>query len=472
MKHAAFLKPGDLIGLKQGWWQTDSPNKVNKLSILSQTPFSYAKDVAGPFIPENSGVTAESIFCPAKPIKDKCFVVDEMPELKTLTAERRYALKTVQVRVTGKDGAVLPFVNGFGLSRAIALLSGSQMEIFFPEETGKVSLRLATLADSVTVAFQQRREMGMDAGKKPIFEYVTVKHQVLTSAALLRPVPYDSAKTPIDKIAITAGPCDCREVFSSPGSSVRSFATLPAMRLQAPQQFALAPPPGVVAPKLLTVDPPVLVFTAQLDGTDPAGQTLQVTGLAGERPVPFKVDATTLNGGPWLSVNPSFASTPIGLVVTAKLGGLEPGVYSGTINLLSAGGENVRIGVRFVVTQPVVQPPKCGSLSSYGQKTLTEALERLETIKKEREQLITRSKEYADLSEQFRENHCDPTLSTRFTQTSKELEEQAEALLKETQHLTGLIDCLRKISDSKGEAPKADCNIDPRADYSALRRNL
>lgn len=478
LQHAAFLKPSDLIGLKQGWWQTDSPGKTNKLSILSQTPFSYAKDVVGPFVPENSGVTAESIFCTAKPIEPRCFVVDEMPELKTLIAERRFALKTVQVRVTGKDGTVVPFVNGFGLSRAIALKAGSQMEIFFPELTGKVSLRLATLADNVTVAFQQRRQMGLDAGNKPIFEHLTVKRQLLTSAALLRPLQYDSAETPIDKILITAGPCDCREVIALPVSA--AAVALPAMRFTQQQFALLAAPAGVNPPELLLVDKSTLMFTAQSGAADPAAQTVQVTRPANREPIPFKIDYTTSSGGAWLTVNPPFAFTPAGLVVTAKLGGLAPGAYGGTINLLPSGAENVRIAVRFLVTQPVIAPPKCGSLAAYGQKTLTEAQQRLEAAKREYDQLITRSKEYADLSKQFIDNHCDPTLSTRFTQIAKELAEQGAALLEEIRHLTSLIDCLRKMGAAKpdiksvaavggkGETPKFDCNIDPGADYSCL----
>src|SRR5262249_9802130 len=68
LAHASFVKPADLIGLKQGWWQVDQPGKVNSLSLLSQTPLSYANDVAGPFVPENSGVSSQTIFCPDTPI--------------------------------------------------------------------------------------------------------------------------------------------------------------------------------------------------------------------------------------------------------------------------------------------------------------------------------------------------------------------------------------------------------------------
>jgi hypothetical protein len=222
LQHASFIKPADLIGLKQGWWQLDQPGKVNKLSLLSQTPLSYANDVAGPFVPENSGVTGETIFCPETPIDEQCLVIDDFPNLKTFTEGQRYALKDVQVRVTGKDGQVIPFLNSFGLTRSLALKPDSQLEMFFPEATGSVSLRLATLADNVTVLYQQRRQAGMSSSQQPVYTYVTVKQEVLNSVNLLRPIKYDARGTPIHKVVILAGRCDCFDGVTANGIPVQS----------------------------------------------------------------------------------------------------------------------------------------------------------------------------------------------------------------------------------------------------------
>jgi hypothetical protein len=209
LQHASFVKPSDLIGLKQGWWQLDQPDKVNKLSLLSQTPLSYANDIAGPFVPENSGVTAETIFCTETPIAEQCLVVDEWRDLKSLAADRRYTRDGVQLRVTGKDGQIVPFLNPFGLTNGLALKPESQLEIFFPEATGRVSLRLSTLADNVTVLYQQRRQNGVDNSQQPVYGYVTVKREVLKADNLLRPVTYDAVGAPIGKLVILAGRCDC-----------------------------------------------------------------------------------------------------------------------------------------------------------------------------------------------------------------------------------------------------------------------
>jgi hypothetical protein len=204
LQHAAFVKPGDLVGLKQGWWQLDQPGRVNKLSLLSQTPLSYANDVAGPFVPENSGVTAQTIFCAGTPIKEQCLVVDEWRDLKGLTADRRYARDGVQFRVTGKDGQIIPFLNPFGLKNGLALKPESQLEIFLPEAAGYVSLRLSTLADNVTVLYQQRRQNGVDNNQQPVYGYVTVKREVLKADNLLRPVTYDAVGAPIGKVVVLA----------------------------------------------------------------------------------------------------------------------------------------------------------------------------------------------------------------------------------------------------------------------------
>lgn len=216
LAHASFVKPADLVGLKEGWWQVDQPGKVNKLSLLAQTPLSYANDVAGPFVPENSGVGAQTIFCPETPIAERCLVVDEWRDLKSLTVDRRYSWNGVHVRATGKDAQVVPFLNSFGRKNGVALKPESQLEIFFPEATGRVTLRLATLADNVTVRYQQRRQVGVDGSQQPVYSYVTVRQDVLNAANLLRPVTYDAAGVPIQKVVVSAGPCRCADGMTAP----------------------------------------------------------------------------------------------------------------------------------------------------------------------------------------------------------------------------------------------------------------
>ncbi len=240
LQHAAFVDPNDLAGLKQGWWQLDKPGRINKLSLLTQTPLSYAGDIPGAFVPENSGITTETIFCAEAPIPEHCIVADEFPDLKLVTAGRRYTLKDIQARLTGADAPVGPFLNPFGLSNGLALKPDAQLELFFPEATGHVVLRLATLADDVTILYQQRRQTGVNSSRQPVYGYVTVKRDVLDAAHLLHPVVYDAPATPIDKVVIVAGRCTCLEGLTA--------ATPSKAQAQWPQPNMAVLPPHVPPP--------------------------------------------------------------------------------------------------------------------------------------------------------------------------------------------------------------------------------
>lgn len=377
LQHASFVKPGDLIGLKQGWWQLDQPDKINKLSLLSQTPLSYANDVAGPFVPENSGVTAESIFCPETPIKEQCFVVDEKRDLKVLKAGRRYTINGVPLRVTGKDGQVTPFLNSFGLINGLALEPESQLEIFFPEATGSVSLRLSTLADSVTVLYQQRRQNGVNNSQQPVYGYVTVKREVLNAVNLLRPVKYNALNAPINKLVVIAGDCKCLD--------------------------------GVP-----TIAPAIVVVQA---------------GRPGELLAPVAVQP----------------GQPLG----------EPGTsQSGT---------------------------HCGSVAAYLSNTCGEAQTQLNTLLLQHDHLIAQATEYELLADEFQNNLCDPTLSTRYREMAKALLSEAAALQTEIKSLEALSNCCRKLqhgganaiapaANAAGLPPRGEfeCNIDPKFNYNCM----
>jgi hypothetical protein len=228
LQDASFVDPADLVGLKQGWWQIDRPGKANKLSMLSQTPLSYANDTAGSFVPERSGITTETIYCPEPPVPEFCFAVDQIAAIGALVGGKRYAFNEAQLRIVGPDGQIVSFLNAFGLTHGVALQSGSQMEIFFPEATGHVVLRMATLADDVTIFYQQRRQTGVDTSQCPVFGYVTVATRTLHALDLLAPVEYTAIGAPIDKIAIIAGECRCEDgPTAAPSGSVRAIIPTP-----------------------------------------------------------------------------------------------------------------------------------------------------------------------------------------------------------------------------------------------------
>jgi hypothetical protein len=224
--HSLLVDPADLAGLKQGWWQQDGPHRINKLSLLAQTPLSYAGDVAGSFVPEKSGITTETIYCPDTPIAEQCVVVDAFPGLRTMAEGRRYAAQGLQSRVIGADGRVAAFPNPFGLNKALALAPGAKLEVFFPAATGRATLRLATLGDDVSILYQKRVQTGVDSSQMPVFGYATVRQVTLDAAGLLAPLVYDEIGAPIDKLVVIAGACECKEGLTAAGD-VRPGAPAP-----------------------------------------------------------------------------------------------------------------------------------------------------------------------------------------------------------------------------------------------------
>ncbi len=65
-----------------------------------------------------------------------------------------------------------------------------------------------------------------------------------------------------------------------------------------------------------------------------SGAVQQTFTVSNNGPARFTILASTANGGSWLSVNAVSADTPANLTVTLNPAGLQPSIYSGTIQLL------------------------------------------------------------------------------------------------------------------------------------------
>lgn len=245
LAHASFIDPSDLIGLKQGWWQVDQPGKVNKLSLLSLSPLAYANDTTGNFVPENSGVTSETIYCPEEPIEKQCIKVDMFPDLTVFPADVRRTVNNLQIRVIGEDGQVAQIINPFGLQRGLVLQPLSQLEIFFPELTGCVSVRLITLADDVTVSYQRRTQIGVDSSNQPVFTYQTIRQDVLIPISTLKVIEYDFIDEPIDRVVITAGKCKCADEQQTTVAVSAAANTIPVIRPGSELSSAIKDPRAV-----------------------------------------------------------------------------------------------------------------------------------------------------------------------------------------------------------------------------------
>ena len=103
---------------------------------------------------------------------------------------------------------------------------------------------------------------------------------------------------------------------------------------------------NVVRPTVpLTAAPASLTFNAQLPGTQPPTQSVQVTA-----PSPVNIRATTTTT--WLTATPQTGTTPATLVVGVTLTGLAAGNYRGELVIESAEASNspVRVPVTLNVT--------------------------------------------------------------------------------------------------------------------------
>src|SRR6185369_17179682 len=102
-----------------------------------------------------------------------------------------------------------------------------------------------------------------------------------------------------------------------------------------------------VAPNsALVASPASFSFAQTVNGSAPAPQTLTITssGAFG-----FTASATTVQGGSWLSVNPTNGTTPGTLTVSSNGAGLLPGTYTGQIILSSFGATQQTVAVTLTV---------------------------------------------------------------------------------------------------------------------------
>ncbi|MBL8229896.1 MAG: hypothetical protein JNL98_15515 [Bryobacterales bacterium] len=81
-----------------------------------------------------------------------------------------------------------------------------------------------------------------------------------------------------------------------------------------------------------------------VSGSVPAGQgaNIEVTSTGGlNQPVTFTATSAMTNGTGWLTVTPSSGTTPSTITASINATNLQPGIYTGTVTLTYAGGQNV-----------------------------------------------------------------------------------------------------------------------------------
>jgi hypothetical protein len=207
---ASFVT-SDPATLRQGFWQYQQPNLHNKLRILAQTPLTYVSQGSGDFVPEDSGITTESIFCAPTPIAETCTAFDHFqPDAGTLPAKRLFFHGHIQFRVTGADGSVVDEILDTA-TRAVKLESGSTLEIFPIEPAVSIRLKLRTTTDTAVARFYCRVPVPPASPGLPVTRYayalVGTKPIPRREGTATVEVRYDDIEQPVDKIVLEAGVC-------------------------------------------------------------------------------------------------------------------------------------------------------------------------------------------------------------------------------------------------------------------------
>jgi hypothetical protein len=206
----SYLQNVDPLTLKIGYWQKKG-KEYNNLRILADSPFSYADNMAGGFIPEQMGVTAAALFCPAKEIANHCVTWDKS---RTYIAGNWHSYKNIGFEVAAFDAEVVPFVNVFNVPLSLKIKNQSRLEILLPEKCLKASLRLSSFAQTLKVSFfdLQDATITQNGIERNQPQYVLVNELILSFVDFLAPVTYEDNTQTIKKIIIEAVRPDDRTI--------------------------------------------------------------------------------------------------------------------------------------------------------------------------------------------------------------------------------------------------------------------
>jgi uncharacterized protein (TIGR03437 family) len=97
----------------------------------------------------------------------------------------------------------------------------------------------------------------------------------------------------------------------------------------------------------INVDKTTISFATTV-GTNPATQTIAVTGANGASSVGFTVGVESSSG--WLSASPTSGSTPGTVTVSANVAGLSTGVHAGIVRITGNNGNQYAVQVALTIT--------------------------------------------------------------------------------------------------------------------------
>ncbi len=206
---------------KNGWWQlATSGNKVNKITMLSQSPLEWTRQGSNtPVVLEDYGVMTSDIFCPPEAIEKHCFNFDDYNG-DTVAANQLQFHDEVLFQIIGEDGSVQPIANPFDLTNGLVLEPGTQIEILFQQPTSCVVLKMLTCTDEITASYFEKRKVKgeVDLNGVPLVEYHLLETRAVTPGDLVHEIIYEDNDAPVERVLIEVGDCkaagtlDCGEL--------------------------------------------------------------------------------------------------------------------------------------------------------------------------------------------------------------------------------------------------------------------
>lgn len=193
---------------RNGFWQvTSGGSKVNRLTIMAQSPLEWTRQGNTPMVIEDFGITASDLFCPPQAITKICLTFDDYHNNPVKKDALQFHDGTL-FRMIGEDGLVADIPNPFGTTKALCLPKGSSLEILFIEPTACVELFLMGCTDTLSIRYEKKvRLVENDLNGIPQYGYALCEERLLGPANLVTPVIFEDANQAIDRVLIFPGDC-------------------------------------------------------------------------------------------------------------------------------------------------------------------------------------------------------------------------------------------------------------------------
>lgn len=231
LQNLPLIDSDALENIKDGYWQIYESGKYNKISLLSRDPLSYLSATSGDVVPEEMGITTETIFCTPVLASDICVTFtteDTWDGTGVFPSNTIVNHEGLLFYLTNSDGAVVnnTLCGCIAEGEALSIDGVDTLEILFPISAPKVTLCLGTQTSDVTFEFYRKvtGEDLLDTGL-PSISYELITTENLTSTELASSFTYEDIENAVDKIVIKSGACSSSSSYTltAQGSQFLAF---------------------------------------------------------------------------------------------------------------------------------------------------------------------------------------------------------------------------------------------------------